>query len=150
MNSKAKAIICTMAVALSLGTAVPASADYPPVQDVKPSTVVKELAYDRTPASVAASTRKVETNVAPGEVKSVKVFIGEVFTPVVPNCPPATKFRVTVTAADGRTVTLPAVKSLDNGRLRLPTIAITKAGSYTAKVTAPNGKVRTIRINVGK
>ena len=126
------------------------NADYPPIQDVKPSTVVPAISFDRTPSTVDAAARKIDTPVPVGAVKAVKVFVGEAFSPVIPSCPPATKFRVVVTTADGKSVTLPSVQSLNNGRLRLPTLAVSKAGTYTVKVTAPNGKVRTIRVNAGK
>ncbi len=126
------------------------NADYPPIQEVKPSTVVPAISFDRTPATIDPAARKIDAPVAAGAVKAVKVFVGEAFTPVIPSLPAATKFRVVITTADGKSVTLPSVQSLNNGRLRLPTLAISKAGTYTVKVTAPNGKVRTIRVNAGK
>ena len=127
-----------------------AKADYPPVEEVRPSTIVPAISFDRTPATVDPAARKVEAPVPVGAVKAVQVFVGEAFTPVIPNCPPAAKFRVTITTADGKTLTLPSVQSLNNGRLRLPTLAVSKAGTYTVKVTASNGKVRTIRVNAGR
>ena len=142
--------ITTISLIATFATTGIAHADYPPIQEVKPSTIIPAISFDRTPATVDPAARKVDAPVAVGAVKAVKVFVGEAFTPVIPNLPAATKFRVTMTTADGKSVTLPSVQSLNNGRLRLPTLAVSKEGTYTVKVTAPNGKVRTIRINAGK
>ncbi len=142
--------ITTISLIATFATVGIAHADYPPIQEVKPSTVIPAISFDRTPATVDPAARKVDAPVAVGAVKAVKVFVGEAFTPVIPNLPAAAKFKVTITTADGKSVTLPSVKALNNGRLRLPTLAVSKAGTYTVKVTASNGKVRTIRINAGK
>jgi hypothetical protein len=142
--------ITAVSVAVSFAMAGMVNAEYPPIEEVKPSTLVPAISFDRTPATVDPAARKVDAPVAAGAVKAVKVFVGEAFTPVIPNLPAAAKFKVTITTADGKSVTLPSVKSLNNGRLRLPTLAVSKAGTYTVKVTASNGKVRTIRINAGK
>jgi hypothetical protein len=92
----------------------------------------------------------VATPVGVGTVVSAKVYVGEAFTCVMPNVRPATTFRASITTPNGTVVQLPSIKSLQNGRLRLPTAVIAKSGTYVFKVTAPNGKVRTIRINAGK
>ena len=150
MNSVKKAMISAVAVASVVAVAAPVNAEYPPIEDVKPSTIISTISFDRTPATVDSESRKVLSTVSPGATTSIKVFVGESFTPVIPNCPPASNFRETITTSDGRTLTWPSVRSLNNGRLRLPTLAIANSGSYTIKATAPNGKVRTIRVNSGR
>lgn len=150
MNSVKKAMISAVAVASVVAFAAPVNAEYPPIEDVKPSTVISAISFDRTPATVDSESRKVQSTVLPGATTSIRVFVGESFTPVIPNCPPASIFRVTITTADGRTLTLPAVRSLNNGRLRLPTLSFANVGSYRIRATAPNGTVRTIRVNSGR
>jgi len=150
MNSLKKAIVSLVAVGSAVAFAAPVSANYPPVEDVKPSTRAREVSYDRTPGTVDPASRIVATRVAVGRVTSARVYVGEAFTCVMPNIRPATTFRVSMRTPNGTVLQLPSVKSLKNGRLRLPTAVIAKSGTYVFKVTAPNGKVRTIRVNAGK
>ena len=150
MNSLRKTIVSVVAVASAVAFAAPVNAEYPPVEDVKPSTRSKEVSYDRTPGTVDPASRIVATPVGAGTVVSAKVYVGEAFTCVMPNIRPATTFRVSLTTPNGTVIQLPSIKSLKNGRLRLPTAVIAKSGTYVFKVTAPNGALRTVRVNAGK
>ena len=150
MNSLRKTVVSLVAVASAVAFAAPVSAEYPPVEDVKPSTRAKEVSYDRTPGTIDPASRIVATPVAVGQVTRARVYVGEAFTCVMPNVPRSTTFRATLKTPNGTVVQLPSIKSLKNGRLRLPTAVIAKSGTYVFKVTAPNGKVRTIRVIAGK
>ena len=127
-----------------------AKADYPPIEEVKPSTIIPAISYDRTPASIDDAARRVVSTVAVGTVKSVDCFVGESFTPVIPGVGAGQRFTVRITTASGRTITLPSVRSLGNGNLRLSTLSISQGGTYTVKVTSSNGKVRTLKLRVAE
>lgn len=147
-----KAVVSAVAVAVAsaVAFAAPVSANYPPVEDVKPSTRAKEVSYDRTPRTIDPASRRVEVRLVRGGTRNINVWVGESFTPVITNLRSGLQFRVTLTTPNGTVVQLPAVKVLTNGRLNLPTTIITKVGVYLFKVTAPNGDVRIIRVNAGR
>jgi hypothetical protein len=142
--------ITTVSLLAFVASAGTAKADYPPLQDVKPSTVVPEISYDRTPATPNADARRIVSPVPTGTTQTVSVFLGESFTPVIPNVAPGQRFTVRITTADGKTITLPSVRAIGNGNLRLPTLSLSKGGTYTVKVTAANGRVRTLKIRVAR
>ena len=139
------ATVSLMAIAASSGVA---KADYPPIEEVKPSTIIPTISYDRTPDSVDDAARRVFSTVPVGTVKTVVCYTDESFTPVIPGVGAGQKFSVRITTASGKTLSLPNVRSIGNGNLRLPTMSISEAGVYTVKVTASNGKVRTLRIRI--
>ena len=139
------ASVSLMAFAASAGVA---KADYPPIEEVKPSTIIPEISYDRTPASIDDAARKVVATVPVGTTKTIVTFADESFTPVIPGVGAGKKFSVRVTTASGKTLTLPSVKAIGNGNLRLPTMSISTPGVYTVKVTASNGTTRTLKIRV--
>lgn len=136
------------AVILLQTTSGIASAHYPPIDEVKASTVVKEIWYDRIPATVPSRTRKIESSIAVGGTKLIRAFRHEVFTIVVTNCRPNVKFQVTISNSLGQKLTLPHVVSTSEGRLQLPSLAMVKPGTYTVKTIAPNGNMRTIRVDI--
>lgn len=146
-KSLAIATVSLMAFAASAGVA---KADYPPVQEVRPSTIVADISYDRTPASIVESARRVISAVPVGTVKTVDVFAGEAFLPVISGLDAGQRFTVRITTASGRTITLPSVRSLGNGNLRLSTLSLSQGGTYTVKVTSANGKVRTLKLRVAE
>jgi hypothetical protein len=141
------ASVSLMAFAASTGVA---NADYPPIEEVKPSTIIASISFDRTPDSISDDARRIFTPVAAGTVKSVDCFAGESFTPVIPAVGARQTFTVRITTASGRTLTLPRVRSLANGNLRLSTLSISEGGTYTVKVTSANGKVRTLKLRVAE
>lgn len=147
---KKRLSVSFISLATVLATSGVVKADYPPVEDVKPSTKSKDVSYDRTPGTVDPASRKIEAQLVRGGTRNIKVWVGEAFTPVITNLRSGLQFRVTLITPNGTVVQLPTVKVLENGRLNLPTTIITKVGVYLFKVTAPNGDVRTIRINAGK
>ena len=146
-KSLAIATVSLMAFAASAGVA---KADYPPLQEVRPSTIIPVISYDRTPATVNDAARRIVAPVPTGTTQSVSVFVGESFTPVIPNVAPGQRFTVRITTAGGRTITLPSVRAIGNGNLRIPTLSISQGGVYTVKVTAANGRVRTLKIRVAE
>jgi len=133
-----------------LASAGVARADYPPVEEVKPSTIIASISFDRTPDSISDDARRVITRAPIGSVTPVSCFVGESFTPVISGVGAGQRFTVRITTASGRTITLPSVRSLGNGNLRLSTLSISQSGVYTVKVTAANGKVRTLKLRVAK
>lgn len=148
MKKFVSVILFSLAVVFSSAGAV--NADYPPVEGVKPSTKAKEVSYDRTPGTIDPASRKIEAQLVRGGTRNINVWVGEAFTPVITNLRSGLQFRVTLITPNGTVVQLPTVKVLENGHLNLPTTIITKVGVYLFKLTAPNGDVRTIRINAGK
>jgi hypothetical protein len=146
-KSIAIATVSLMAFAASSGVA---KADYPPIEDVRPSTIIASISFDRTPNSISDDARRIFSPVAAGTVKTVDCFLGESFTPVIPAAGVRQTYSVRITTASGRTLTLPRVRSLANGNLRLPTLSIGQGGVYTVKVTAANGKVRTLKLRVAE
>ena len=144
---KSIAVIAVSLVAFA-GSAGVAKADYPPIEEVKPSTIIPTISYDRTPASIDDAARKVVATVPVGTTKTIVTFADESFTPVIPGVGAGKQFSVRITTASGKTLTLPSVKAIGNGNLRLPTMSISESGVYTVKVTGSNGKVRTLRIRV--
>jgi len=146
-KSFAVATVSLMALAASAGVA---QAEYPPIQDVKPSTVVPSISFDRTPSTVDDAARKIVSTVPAGATRTVVAYVGESFTPVIPVGGAGQRFTVRITTPGGKTVTLPSTRSIGNGNLRLPTLAISQGGVYTVKVTAANGKVRTLKIRIAK
>jgi hypothetical protein len=146
-KSLAIATVSLMSFAASAGIA---KADYPPIEEVKPSTIIASISFDRTPNSISDDARRIVSSVAAGTVKTVDCFVGESFTPVIPATGAGQRFTVRITTASGRTITLPSVRSLANGNLRLPTLSISQGGTYTVKVTSANGKVRTLKLRVAE
>lgn len=146
-KSIAIATVSLMAFAASSGVA---KADYPPIEEVKPSTIIPSISFDRTPNSISDDARRIITRAPIGSVTPVSCFVGESFTPVIPATGAGQRFTVRITTASGRTITLPSVRSLANGNLRLPTLSISQRGVYTVKVTAANGKVRTLKLRVAE
>ena len=146
-KSFAIATVSFISFAASAGVA---KADYPPVQEVRPSTIISVISYDRTPASIVESARRVISAVPVGTVKTVEVFAGEAFLPVISGVGAGQRFTVRITTASGRSITLPSVRSLGNGNLRLSTLSLSQSGTYTVKVTSANGKVRTLKFNVAE
>jgi hypothetical protein len=144
---KSIAVIAVSLVAFA-GSAGVAKADYPPIEEVKPSTIIPTISYDRTPDSIDDAARRVFATVPVGTVKTVVGYTDESFTPVIPGVGAGQKFSVRITTASGKTLSLPNVRSIGNGNLRLPTMSISEAGVYTVKVTSSNGKVRTLRIRI--
>jgi hypothetical protein len=144
---KSIAVIAVSLVAFA-GSAGVAKADYPPIEEVKPSTIIPTNSYDRTPDSIDDAARRVFATVPVGTVKTVVGYTDESFTPVIPGVGAGQKFSVRITTASGKTLSLPNVRSIGNGNLRLPTMSISEAGVYTVKVTSSNGKVRTLRIRI--
>jgi len=144
---KSIAVIAVSLVAFA-GSAGVAKADYPPIEEVKPSTIIATISYDRTPDSIDDAARRVFATVPVGTVKTVVGYTDESFTPVIPGVGAGQKFSVRITTASGKTLSLPNVRSIGNGNLRLPTMSISEAGVYTVKVTSSNGKVRTLRIRI--
>jgi hypothetical protein len=144
---KSIAVIAVSLVAFA-GSAGVAKADYPPIEEVKPSTIIPTISYDRTPDSIDDAARRVFATVPVGTVKTVVGYTDESFTPVIPGVGAGQKFSVRITTASGKTLSLPNVRSIGNGNLRLPTMSISEAGVYTVKVTSSNGKVRTMRIRI--
>jgi hypothetical protein len=144
---KSIAVIAVSIVAFA-GSAGVAKADYPPIEEVKPSTIIPTISYDRTPDSIDDAARRVFATVPVGTVKTVVGYTDESFTPVIPGVGAGQKFSVRITTASGKTLSLPNVRSIGNGNLRLPTMSISEAGVYTVKVTSSNGKVRTLRIRI--
>jgi hypothetical protein len=146
-KSLAIATVSLMAFAASSGVA---KADYPPNQEVRPSTIVQLISYDRTPASIVESARRIVSDVPVGTVKTLEIFAGELFLPVISGLEAGQRFTVRITTASGRSVTLPSVRSLGNGNLRLSTLSLIQGGTYTVKVTSANGKVRTLKLRVAE
>ena len=144
---KSIAVIAVSLVAFA-GSAGVAKADYPPIEEVKPSTIIPTISYDRTPDSIDDAARRVFATVPVGTVKTVVGYTDESFTPVIPGVGAGQKFSVRITTASGKTLSLPNVRSIGNGNLRLPTMSISEAGVYTVKVTSSNGKVRTLSIRI--
>ena len=144
-KSIAIATVSLMAFVASSGVA---KADYPPIEEVKPSTIIPTISYDRTPDSIDDAARRVFATVPVGTVKTVVGYTDESFTPVIPGVGAGQKFSVRITTASGKTLSLPNVRSIGNGNLRLPTMSISEAGVYTVKVTSSNGKVRTLSIRI--
>jgi hypothetical protein len=133
-----------------LATAGVAKADYPPNQEVWPSTIVPLISYDRTPESIVESARRIVSDVPVGTVKTLEIFSGESFLPVISGVGAGQRFTVRITTASGRTITLPSVRSLGNGNLRLSTLSLSQGGTYTVKVISANGKVRTLKLRVAE
>lgn len=146
-KSLAIATVSLMAFAASAGVA---KADYPPIEEVKPSTIIASISFDRTPDSISDDARRVITRAPIGSVTPVSCFAGESFTPVISGVGAGQRFTVRITTASGRTITLPSVRSLGNGNLRLSTLSIGQGGTYTVKVTSANGKVRTLKLRVAE
>jgi hypothetical protein len=146
-KSLAIATVSLISFAASAGVT---KADYPPVQEVRPSTIVPVISYDRTPASIVKSARRIISAVPVGTSATVDVFAGEPFLLVLSGVGAAQMFTVRITTTSGRSISLPNVRSLGNGNLRLSTLSISRGGTYTVKVTSENGKVRTLKIRVAK
>ena len=146
-RSFAIAAVSLMAFAASAGVA---KADYPPLQEVRPSTINPIISYDRTPASVVESARRIVSAAPVGTPTTVDVFAGESFLPVISGVGAGQRFTVRITTASGRTITLPSVRSLGNGNLRLSTLSLSQGGNYTVRVTAANGRVRILKIRVAE
>jgi hypothetical protein len=126
-----------------------AYAEYPPVQNVTPSVAAPEVSFDRTPGTVPALIRKVETPapIAGGSV-FFKVLVGEPVVPILAKFRPRVKVKLTLRTPDGKTVFLPPVVSNANGRLHLPSLQIFKPGNYSIKVVSPNGTTQTLVLRV--
>ena len=141
------ATVSLMAFAASAGVA---KADYPPLQEVRPSTINPIISYDRTPASIVQSARRVISDAPVGTPTTLDVFAGESFLPVISGVGAGQRFTVRITTASGRFITLPSVRSIGNGNLRLSTLSLSQGGNYTVRVTAANGKVRILKIRVAE
>jgi hypothetical protein len=142
--------ITTVSLFALIASAGTAKADYPPLQELRASTIIPVISYDRTPQTVNNAARRIVAPVPTGTTQTVAVFVGESFTPVIPNVGPGQRFTVRITTAGGKTITLPSVRAIGNGNLRIPTLSISQGGTYTVKVTAANGRVRTLKIRVAE
>jgi hypothetical protein len=138
----------TVSLIALLATAGVAKADYPPIEDVKPSTLISAISYDRTPRSVDYAARRIFSTVQGGASATVVSYLGESITPVITGVGAGEKFSVRIFTDSNRTITLPDISSIRNGNLRLPTMAFNREGMYTVKIIAVNGSVRTLKIRV--
>ena len=126
------------------------SAEYPPIDDVKPSTLIPAISFDRTPASSDPDARKNVVAVAVGQQTTVVAFLNEAVTQVISSVRPNRVFTVQIKAPNGKMLTLPNVVSGENGNLRLPTLSFSSAGLFKLLVKSGDGKLRTIIIRSGK
>ena len=139
-----KTIISLVAVASAVAFAAPVSAEYPPIEDVRPSTSVKEVSYDRSPRTVSKVARRLSVN---SNNSALRVYIEEAVVILVPGQTPSTRHNVSITTPRGKKLDLPTVRSFKNGTLRLPTIAMAISGVYTVKIVSPAG-TRSVSVNV--
>ena len=135
------AIVSLVAFAASVGVA---KAEYPPIEDVHPSTTVKEISYDRSPGTVSKTARRL--TVASNN-SALRVYIEEAVVILVPGQTPSSRHNISITNPKGEKLELPSVRSFKNGTLRLPTIAMAISGVYTLKIVSPAG-LRSVSINV--
>lgn len=147
---KKSLVIATVSLISFAASAGVTKADYPPVQEVRPSTIISVISYDRTPASIVKSARRIILAVPVGTSTTVDVFAGEPFLLVLSGVGAGQVFTVRITTASGRSISLPNVRSLANGNLRLSTLSISQGGTYTVKATSENGKVRTLKLRVAR
>lgn len=126
------------------------SAEYPPIEDVKPSTLIPAISYDRTPASSDPNARKNVVAVAVGQQTTVVAFLNEPVIQVISSVGKNQKFTVRIMAPNGKMVSLPNVVSGNNGNLRLPCLSFSSAGVFKLQVKNANGKLRTIIIRSGR
>jgi hypothetical protein len=126
------------------------AAEYPPIEDVKPSTLIPAISFDRTPASPNPDARKNVVAVAVGQQTTVVAFLNEAVTQVISSVGKNQKFSVQIKAPNGKIIVLPNVRSMNNGNLRLPTLSFSIAGVFKLKVINANGKSRTIIIRSRK
>lgn len=145
----------TMFVAISIVVAsfvLPVTevhANYPPIEDVKPSTLIPAISFDRTPGTSDPDARRNVVSVNVGKQTNVVVFLNESVTQVIRFVGGKQKFTVRIKAmSNGKTITLPSVRSWNNGNLRLPTLSFSRSGVFKLQVTDANGKRRTINIRV--
>jgi hypothetical protein len=143
--------ITTVSLLAFVASAAVVNAQYPPIQDVKPSkTAPSEVSYDRTPRTIDKAARRIVSTVPAGVVKTVVAYRGEAFLPVILGADAGQTFTVRIITPGGKIVILPSVSSTSKGTLLLPTVKISGDGVYTMNVTAVNGRVRTLNIRVAK
>ena len=150
MKRSTRLVAISIAVASFVLPATEVAAEYPPIEDVKPSTLIPSISYDRTPASPNPDARKNVVAVAVGQQATVVAFLNEAVTQVISSVGKNQKFTVRIMAPNGQMLMLPNVVSGDNGNLRLPCLSFSSAGVFKLQVKNANGKLRTIIIRSGR
>ena len=126
------------------------SAEYPPIDDVKRSSVIPSISYDRHPHTPNPDARRIVVAVGVGQQTKVVTFLNEAVTLVISSVGKGKKFTVQIKDPNGRILVLPDVCSGENGNVRLPTLAFSSAGVFKLQLTDANGKGRTISIPISK
>jgi hypothetical protein len=143
-RSLAITTISLLAFVASAGTA---KADYPPLQELVRSTLIRTISYDRTPNTPVPEARRIVVQVSAGTQRMVTAYVGEPFTIVIPNLEAGKIYTVRAYNA-GNVLVLPSVGPLKNGNLRISTMAMSTAGEYTVKVSTANRPDRTLKIRI--
>ena len=127
------------------------SAEYPPIDDVKRSSVIPSISYDRHPHTPNPDARRIVVAVPLGRQSEAVGFINESVTLVISSgVGRRQKFTVQIEAPNGKKIALPQVESLENGKLRLPTLSFSVRGTYKLTVVDAKGGVRIINLVVGR
>ena len=149
MKCSSKLVAISIAVASFVLPVTEVQAHYPPIDDVKPSTLIPSISFDRTPKTSDPTARKNLVAVAIGQQSKAVGFMNESVTLVIPSVGKRQKFTVQVEAPNGKKIALPQVESLDNGNLLLPTLSFSVRGTYKLKVVNAKVGVRIINLVVG-
>jgi hypothetical protein len=139
--------ITTVSLLAFVASAGTAKADYPPLQELVRSTLVRTISYDRTPRTPVPAARRIVVPVPVGTQRMVTAYVNEPFTIVIPNVEDGRRYTVRIVKA-GRVLEIPTVGPLNNGNLRFSTMAMSTAGDYTVRVSTANGLVRTLKIRI--
>ena len=139
--------ITTVSLLACVASAGTAKADYPPLQELVRSTLIRTISYDRTPNTPVPEARRIVVQVSAGTQRMVTAYVGEPFTIVIPNLEAGKIYTVRAYNA-GNVLVLPSVGPLKNGNLRISTMAMSTAGEYTVKVSTANRPDRTLKIRI--
>lgn len=139
--------ITTVSLLAFVASAGTAKADYPPLQELVRSTLVRTISYDRTPRTPVPAARRIVVPVPVGTQRMVTAYVNEPFTIVIPNLEAGKSYTVRAYNA-GNVLVLPSVGPFKNGNLRISTMAMSTAGDYTVRVSTANGLVRTLKIRI--
>jgi hypothetical protein len=146
-------IRASIAVAVLIGAiglvSTEARADYPPTPEIRPAQGNREVAYDRTPATVPVGARRISVG-AQWTTPIVKSTDEPIAVRVV-GLAPGRLVRLTVLTPSGARVALPSVRVGSNGAARLPALRLNPtAGSGVYRVEMRVADVTSIiRVRVG-
>jgi hypothetical protein len=141
--------ITTVSLLAFVASAGTAKADYPPLQELVRSTLIRTISYDRSPNTPVREARRIVVPVPVGTQRMVTAYVNEPFTIVIPNLEAGRRYTVRIRKA-GSELEIPTVGPSDNGNLRFSTMAMSTAGDYTVRVSTSNGFAfaRTFKIRI--